>query len=457
VLAGDPAAAAEGGVAAAVARGALVPLASARASGMVAERIVGRQGGQTAYLQDYDVEVADSMGVGDPIVNVISDGLDFDTRVSPVSPERLLVAVQARWCRRLPMRTAVTKQAGTLEIMTCDVRASNALVDVKPGVWTVLPSTGAGAEGVVFAVRVGMRPYDVEPAAQPTLAATGPLAAGGQLALRSFQVRDLANKVYGRRGRVIDLWPSNFTPPAPPELPEPKELMPMDSLVQIVKDVVGVEEWGEGTSLELKAGVLLVRNRPAVLDRVGEILEGLRARLIRTTRVRAVVVTMPVASLPEYWMGLDEAAILADGGAALLARNGARVVDRASLRLFSGERGAAVGGHEHTYVSDYDTEIAEKASIGNPITRTAFVGTSFDVWAHATGRGGGVTLDVRLDRSTDRGSRQVPTPHGDIECPSHGVLRMHGFTVLRNGSTRLLCANLEGPEITLVLVSASPE
>jgi hypothetical protein len=268
--------------------------------------------------------------------------------------------------------------------------------------------------------------------------------------------RDLCTRIVAYRGRSIDLWPTNYTPPEPRELAEAKEAFSAEILAPLIKETVDPASWCmEGPALDFKAGILIARTAADEHDAIDHLLATLRTQFLQRTRVRAAVVTMPLASLPEYWTGLDDASLVADGGAALIARAGAKVVDRAALRLARQQRDACITGRARSYVGDYDVEIATGALVANPRILQAFEGTCFDVQAVPTARGGGVLAEIRLDRATLRETRKAPTAFGEIECPSHGVLRMHGSTVIPLGATRLVCANLDGDQVTLVLVSAA--
>jgi type II secretory pathway component GspD/PulD (secretin) len=100
----------------------------------------------------------------------------------------------------------------------------------------------------------------------------------GTLRLRYFDVKDLAVKIQNFRGTEIFLAPSNYTPPEPPELPEPVAIFPEEQLVDTIKSVVDPESWAvEGASLEVKNKLLIAKNTADTLDRVGEMLAELRS------------------------------------------------------------------------------------------------------------------------------------------------------------------------------------
>ena len=86
--------------------------------------------------------------------------------------------------------------------------------------------------------------------------------------------------------------------------------------------------------------------------------------------------------------------------------------------------------------------------------RDVLAGLSFDVECHPAAGGAAVLLTLRSDRTTWDETRQVRTSHGDIECPTLGVSRLRGRTLLPVGSTRIVGATLSNGVVTLTLVSA---
>lgn len=457
VLTGDASSAAgEGGLAGAVAKGSLVPIASSRSCGFPTARIVGRQGGLQAAVIDRRTDLSPGIAAMDPVVGVQPDGVCFWATASRVTPKRLRLQWQGWWAKSLPTRVVENADRGVLEMFETDGREASADLDLESGVWALVPSTGS----VVFAVRGFVRPAEAKPSTRGSAAdrITGPVVRGPKVARRA-DVSDLAAKAQNFMGRSVLLAPSGYAGHEPPEMPEPRPAFAIEALVESIKEVVEPESWDdEGSSLEVHNGHLHMRARPDIVVKVEKYLDFLREQFLPTTRLKLTVATIPVASLPEYFMGLDDGAtLLADGGAALLARQGAKVVDRAGLRLANDHRSVSVGGRERTYVADYDTTVAEKAAAGHPVVRSVFEGISLDVRVPRISGGGAVACLLRLDRSWPRGTRQVASPHGVIECPSLGIARMRGETLIPLGSTRLVGCNLEGSEVTLYLLTASSD
>ncbi len=455
-LRGDAAAAAgPDGLAGAVARGALVPLTGARTVGVRGQQVAGRRGGQFSYMEDYDVEVASDSKGPDPIVGVAHDGLSYVAHFVEASPTAVRVAIDGWWAGVAPIRSSRTEDGDPLETFDSEGRTLSASLELIPGAWTVVPSSG----GVSFALRVTVRTCDVPVAANEPLSGLDPTAVAGPLTRRRWSISDLLDPVVNARGTEIRLHPSNFTPPEPPELMEPPPALAADTLLDTCRLLLGGDVTGrEGVNLEVRNGNLWANLDDPSAKLVERTLANLRARFLRATRVKATVLSLPLASFPEYLAGLDDGAtLLADGGEALLRRPGATVLDRVGLRAQRSQRAAVVGGSRHAYVADFDVEIAEKSFIGNPILSSWLEGVSLDVVAEPAAGGAAVWCEMRFDRSTPRVQRTVPTRFGAIECPSIGLERIRGSFALPLGTTRIVGASLEDGRVTLVLVSANAE
>ncbi len=100
----------------------------------------------------------------------------------------------------------------------------------------------------------------------------------GSMRLRYFDVKDLSVNIQNFLGQEINLVPSNFTPPEPPELPEPAPIFPAESLVELIRETVGGEaQWEDPATIEARNGILIVRNTSEILAGVDDLLTQLRA------------------------------------------------------------------------------------------------------------------------------------------------------------------------------------
>jgi type II secretory pathway component HofQ len=100
----------------------------------------------------------------------------------------------------------------------------------------------------------------------------------GLMKLRYFDVKDLNVAIQNFVGQEINLVPSNFTPPEPPELPDPQPIFQAENLVELIKETIGKEgTWDEPAAIDTKNGIIIARNRPEILQQVEALLDDLRA------------------------------------------------------------------------------------------------------------------------------------------------------------------------------------
>lgn len=437
--------------AAALASGGVRVLATARASGWLGRKMVATSGSMAAFLQDFDVEVAPKSETLDPIVGIQKSGLSFQASAVR-SGEQVLLHVDAWHAQAGERRVGKTAGGDGIELPSVEGSTFRATLRVAPGAWTL----ASGSGDVKFAVRVAVEPYDAKPAPGAALSRPAPSPVGA-IDAGMVSVADLEAKAENRRGETIYLAPSNYTPPEPLELFEPMPLLGADALLEIVKSLDPAAWEAEGVSLEMRSGRLLLRHATTRREAAARLVAELRARLVRTVRLKATVVSLPASAWAAMLAGGDLSAALAGDAKGLLATEGASVTSRTTLRLIPGQRGAAVEGTSRAYVGDYDVEIADTSKIGNPVVFHVLDGLSLDLWPQATAGGGAVAVETRLDRSVWRGAREVPTLHGALDFPDVGILRLRGHRMVPLGATTLLAAGSEADVATLVLLAASAD
>lgn len=100
----------------------------------------------------------------------------------------------------------------------------------------------------------------------------------GRTKLEFFDVKDLNVAISNFMGQEINLTPSNYTPPEPPELPDPAPIFPAENLPDLIKETIGSEQdWGDNRDVTLNNGILVVRNTPEIIRQIGALLDELRA------------------------------------------------------------------------------------------------------------------------------------------------------------------------------------
>ena len=93
-----------------------------------------------------------------------------------------------------------------------------------------------------------------------------------------YDVKDLAVAIQNFIGQDINLVPSNFAAPEPPELPEPEPIIAAENLMELIKATIGGEPaWEEPASIEPRNNILIVRNTPAIHAQISDLLRQLRA------------------------------------------------------------------------------------------------------------------------------------------------------------------------------------
>jgi len=453
-LRGDASRVMDGDVGASIARSDLVALAGARAVG-TGGAVSTFVGGYDAFVASEDAEVTWRAKSFDPVVGIARSGLSVHARLNAVREGHVYADLMLWWARpEAPVRSEVGATRDPIETLETETRTFDGHVDLVAGAWRLLPSTG----DVVFAVRVALTPEAPRASLADPLATTDPIAAEGSVELRDRTVSDFGAHVWSQRG--VDWWltPSGTMRGGNDERLVLEPECRADWLPEVVRAGADPASWAvAGREIDLRNGTLYVRTDEAHDRAVGALLDRWRRASLRSTRLRATDVTLPLASIPEYLAGLgDGAAILRDGVRGLLVRPGAHVVGKAALTLRDGQRLDAVGGVWRTYVADFDPELCEASQIGNPIVRLAFEGTVLDARVLPRIDGSDALVDVAWTRCTWRGSRKVPTSMGEIECPSLGISRIRGGAVIPRGAARVVGAALERGEVTLTILEVSP-
>jgi hypothetical protein len=457
---GDAAAAhAEGGVVAAVARGAWAPLGAVRMTMHPAGGAVGRAGAIRAFVQDHDVEVAIDASTSLPIIGVAPEGLAVEAASVPADGDRVSVHLRGWWASPATwttVSTGVSTGAGdAIEVPEIETASFEMTVALGNGAWTLLPGSGP----VVFAARAHVEsvPRSDAPAEGVLLSPSVAASAAGPLVSKSYSIGDLVFPVESIRGWTAMLRPTNFTPPEPPPFPETAPPFSKDSLLQIFRLGAWSGTWERaGAALDVSERDGRATTDEARHEQLTELLARLRAARLKPTSVRVRVVAVPWASLPEWWTGLPDD-LAKDDGAALLARPGARVVENGSLLLHDGQRRAATSGARRSYVAGYAIEIASSSVIGKPLVQSLFEGASFDIESDPVFGAPAASLALRLDADQTLERRSVATRFGAIECPVLELARSRGEATVPLGSTHVVAAWASGHEIRLVLVTASRE
>ena len=403
-------------------------------------------GRQVSWIGDADVEVAQEASTTDPIVFVSNLGLMVQAMAAVAPDYTVLLGVDAALAELSLQRTLATQRNGALQAPHHEVVRIRPVVRIPSGSWSVLDSAvpfGAGPAWVFLARAtvhdVARRESD---GGQGTVDLGAPIREAPTLestVLRTFDVRDLTTPVRSLPWRVPHLWPSSFTPPEPPELPEPHAAVELDQLVELLREGDGGGTWEDPASIEGRSGMLLVRNTPEVLASVERRIAALRRALPWTLVVSAEVVEVPTAVAAAF---TDRGPLTDEARHALeAARRGGEVRSIDTLRVTSmrGHHNVVRSGTVVNYLQDYEVEIAQAASIGNPVFLDVFSGSQLAVAAGLAPDGRTAQIDVDFVRT------ELPLPlarmntiHGEIEVPELGIFQLRTAVQATFGRTVLV-------------------
>lgn len=442
---------------------ALLPLdgPSLTLNALLGQKGAARIGSQYAYVQDYDVEVASDANISDPIVGVANWGLSVTARtVAARNAPQLRTMLSANLAIPTGSRDHTTEEARLIELLTYDTVTARADMLLTPGTWNVAQGNAAGSNAGrwVFLVRAEATPGRSR-AGQGELLDPGVAADAGPLVSRRFDVSDLEEALPDRRGWEINLMPSNFTPPEPPELAEPAPIFPGDALPDLISEFVVPGSWNrDGTGMEVRYGLLFVTNTEKVLNRIASLLTLLRRQYLWTIEMDARLVELPTAAGRGLLDAADGAPHLLDNARAALLKQAIEkgaltYADRVKITSLSGARNAIHSGSHFTYLQDFEVEIAEKSTIANPIIQRGTEGIVLDVQPMPTSTGDAVNLAYQITRTRLVGKiRQVASPHGPIDAPELDILRLRGNLRVPLGQTAVVGAGGQNGRMLVLLL-----
>jgi hypothetical protein len=252
-------------------------------------------------------------------------------------------------------------------------------------------------------------------------------------------------------GPTPSIQPSNFTPPEPPELPEPVSAIEPQTLVELIRSNVAPEVWDMG-EVEVKKGTLVVRAPESAQAVVKSLLGALRRHLLWSVDVDAEVVEVPTT------LAAANEAVLSDAGAKELAaafeKGGAVRVDRLRVSAMQSARNYVSAGKQRAYVRDFEVEIAEDAVIGNPVMGTAFAGAVVDVQPSVNSTWDGAAITVRFSRTWLPDEMPTfETSWGPIHVPDMRMIRLRTSLEVPFGKTAVVGSAAEKGRKTLLLLT----
>ena len=235
---------------------------------------------------------------------------------------------------------------------------------------------------------------------------------------------------------------SGSLPPVP--LPEPTPIFPAEGLVRLIRELSPPGAWDRrGVSIEAVNGRLYVRQAPALIEGVRALLDRLRERLLWVLEVDVDVVEVDAVRVAGALSG-DEAAWSGEE---------ARRLDGLTWSAMNGARTQVLAGRLRRYLQDYEVEIAQQASIPNPVMEEFLDGVQVDLTGSLCSGRDVAMLEVRFQRTLAREVRVLETEHGPLELPEVGLVQVRTTISAPLGKTSVAGVAGDGPRRTLVLVT----
>lgn len=419
------------------------------------QRVTGFAGKQVAYVGDYDVEVAQKARISDPIVLVANVGLCADVRAVPtLTGDRVLLGLDGRLTQLVELPAVPAGESRKVETPVLASTTVRAVRELPSGAWTLLDGAAAGSgSGWAFLVRARVAARTSGPAS-PGIPLPGLESAGiGRFERQVYDVDQLTLPIRNVNLPLPTLTPSNYTPPEPPEMLEPAPALQPDLLVELLRACVAPDSWSrEGASLEVRTSTLIARAPEGVLQAIARVLGTLKRELLWSVEVDAEVLTL------DERVSLGAEGLLSDEAqqtlAQALAAGAATTLDRVRLTSMHGARNALRSGRERAYLMDYDVEIAEDATISNPILQHVFAGVVLDIQPALSSTGDSATLAVRFSRTAlEEPVRSFESTAGPIQAPVLRVFSLRTDVDVPFGRTAMVGSASEGGSRTVLLLT----
>ncbi|MEM8884573.1 MAG: hypothetical protein AAGD14_10920 [Planctomycetota bacterium] len=274
--------------------------------------------------------------------------------------------------------------------------------------------------------------------------------------LRVYDVADLCKVTYGAQPEAVYLVPSKFTPPEQSEPAWTVRGFEIDALIDMVRSTIEPASWEtiEGAEIQVKTGRLFIYTIDRVHKKIERFLKRLRG--VADRRLTVEITAVPVTEADWTLLGNRPRELTDAEAKAMTSR---KALGRARIQGQSGMTLTQRFGRKVSYLMDYDVEIAQEASIGDPIRRSAFDGTIVNLMPMLDESANGVRLDVQLYRShIPKPIRRVDTEHGPLELPTMELTKVQSSAWYPLGKTCIVGGGLAGdtPCVFLVKVTRKP-
>jgi hypothetical protein len=328
------------------------PVELARTTGLLGQPCHLRAGKGISFVSDYDVEVAQGAAIGDPVIRVLHEGLEFQATVGQAADGRMLVRFGSTRCalaEPLTPRTVAGTRLGDIQLPKVRSAVVVGSGFVEDGGSLVARHDGGLGSGMIVRVHRSGKP----PAGTNHHVIFVEDLLGQPLRVPIPAVRDDQKR---------DENPANE-----PLVPDGEGAVTQDLLGDFVRAALGED----GTSgVDVFGARIHLRGSEEKAARVREAVAGLAKSLSRNVAVDFKIGKLDSAAQP-----------LPKTPEEMATRLGGSV----SIPVSMSDQFLIAGGLEQSAIIDQDVEIAQQSQIADPIVAPLFHGYVLSGVASASG------------------------------------------------------------------------
>jgi hypothetical protein len=216
-----------------------------------------------------------------------------------------------------------------------------------------------------------------------------------------------------------------------------------EHLMDLILTNVLPDLWDVGSSTINASGPhgIVVTGEPLLQAAVTDYLAELRRSVGRTVTVELRVIEAPTGALPLQHPGAPTLSLTQKEGLAILAKaesgGDVRIIRSARITGYNGQQVSLYRGAQRSFVQDWDVEVAQEASISDPIVGIVQDGFAFDVRPIVRDENL-IVVDLRAQRSEHRSPiRTVVSTSGPVQAPDMAYSRVNTTLTVPNGGFAL--------------------
>jgi len=217
----------------------------------------------------------------------------------------------------------------------------------------------------------------------------------------------------------------------------------IDELIDLIYNNVAPEAWDNGLARISSSGPngIVVIGEPAVHEGVAAYLGELRRSVGRTVTMEIRLISVDPGQKLLIRPNSGTLGFSREDGLKLLELaelgQGYHLVRSARITGYNGQMVSCFRGAQQSFLQDWDVEVAQEASISDPIVNIAQTGLAFDIRPIVRSEEL-IIVDLRAQISTWREPlRTAVTPSGPVQAPNLAYSRLSTTLTVRNGGFAL--------------------